>query len=473
MKSILIHTISKKNFIFFLLALFGCIYSIIIVCNHYYFRTYCLDYGAYNFAFYDIAHFRLSDSGAYLQPHVNFLQDHISFTLYLFIPLYWGLTWLTGTYTLLLLQLAFILFGGWAVYKLIELKTSDIFLSSLALLQYLIIFGRWTSFVLDCNWTIFAASMIPVLMYYIEKRKVLLTVVVLVFVLLAREDMALWTGFIGIFYLVFYYKERSIRYMSIAIIIISFAYFIFIFTLIIPLFETQFKKFSLFEYSALGKKPFEASMFILKHPFETLKLLFVNQSGDHTFDNVKFEFYYVYFLSGGFLLFYRPKYLILFIPIIAKKMLNDAPIRWSIELYYSIEFVSILPVVVFLIISENKKRTVRILLACIVTISTLTVTTIKLLGNNRTVDWWGDSKYAFYKSNFYKSTLDVKKVCHNLGIIPANAKYLHRYLIFNSTKVENNLFCWFLKSDCEIFSFFILLIYSGNKLTTVTIPQVH
>jgi len=54
----------------------------------------------------------------------------------LFIPLYWLFGWITGTYTLLLIQIVFIITGSWAVYKLILLKTKDDLLSVLALLQY-------------------------------------------------------------------------------------------------------------------------------------------------------------------------------------------------------------------------------------------------------------------------------------------------------------------------------------------------
>ncbi len=139
--------------------------------------------------------------------------------------------------------------------------------------------------------------------------------------------------------------------------------------------------------------------------------------GDHIYDKVKFEFYYVYLLSGGFLLFFRPKYLLLIIPLLAKKMLNDNPIRWGIELYYSIEFVSILPIAIFLIIHEFRNRKLRLYITIAVCLLTISITLIKLLGHNRTMDWWGDSKYAFYKSSMYHASFDEKKVYRHLAII--------------------------------------------------------
>ena len=415
-------TVSLPCIIF---ILFGLIYFTIVICNHYFFRTYAFDYGAYNFAFYDYAHFRISENPVYNMNHINhmsFLQDHVSFTLMLFIPLYWVLAWLTGTYTLLIVQTCIIIYGAWAVYKLIEFKTNNHLLSLLALIQYFILAGRWTSFFSDCNLAIMASSLVPVLLLYFERKNLIPAILVFVFILLTREDMALWTAFIALFLFIIHFKDSWYRKVSVIFLAISIIYFILIFTVFIPLIETPYKKFTLFNYSVLGENPYKALIFILKHPFNTIKLLFVNNSGNPTYNNVKFEFYIYYFLCGGFLLLFRPKYILLFIPILAKKMLNDVPVRWSMELYYSIEFVSILPVVVFLIISEIKNRKLKNFCLIIVCIATLFLTIYKLDSPNRKLKWWGDSKYAFYKAKMFKAEFNVKKVNRYLNLIPDKAK---------------------------------------------------
>jgi len=405
-----------------IILLFGIIYFTIVICNHYFFRTAAFDYGAYNFAFYDYAHFRVSDSPVYLVDHNSFLQDHVSFTLMLFVPLYWLFSWITGTYTLLFIQTFIILYGSWAVYNLVKLKTKSELLSVLALLQYLILLGRWTSFMSDCNFAIIASSLVPVFLLYFERKKLLLSIVAFIFILLTREDMSLWMAFVGLFLLVSNFKEKWSRNFSIAVILISISYFIIVFTLIVPMLETPFKKYNLFNYTVLGSGPFEAFLFILKHPFETIKYLFINTTHDPAFDNVKSEFYFYYLICGGFLLFIRPKYLLLFVPLLAKKMLNDDPIRWSNQLYYSIEFVSILPVVVFLIISELKSRILRNASIVTVCIATLVFTIHLLDSPNRKLNYWGDRKYAFYKSSMYKVGFNSKKIHEYLKLIPPGAK---------------------------------------------------
>lgn len=403
------------------ISLFGLIYFAIVFFNHYFFRTFCFDYGVYNFAFYDFSHFRISDCPIYPTEHVSFLQDHLSFTFFIFIPIYWLFGWLTGTYTLLYIQTAIILAGGWYVYKLVCLEAPDKLLPILALVQYFIIYGRWTALGADCNLAIIASSVVPVFMYFFEKRNFGFMYLVFLFILITREDMALWTLFIGLFLLIKHFRDREYRIASITVMALSVLYFVLAFTLLIPSLENEYKKFNLFNYAALGANPWKALVFMISNPIETIKLFFINTTENQLFDGVKFEFYYVYLICGGFLLFFRPVYLLLFIPILAKKMLNDEPLRWSIETYYSVEFVSMLPVAVFLILSEFKAQWIRWMLTATVCAGTVFITIYKLQGHKDRSLFWDDRKFAFFKSSFYKSDFSIATVTHQLEQIPPGA----------------------------------------------------
>jgi uncharacterized membrane protein len=348
------------------------------------------------------------------------LQDHVSFTLMLLVPFYWLLNWLTGTYTLAIVQLFIILAGGLALYKLLYLKTSSQLLSILALLQYFTLYGRWASFYTPFNIAIVAASAIPVFLYYFEKRKFIAAWLVIVFILLAREDMALWLIFIGLFLLIEHFKEKDLRKVSIFIILVSLAYFTFIFSVFLPMIETSHAKYILFNFSALGNNPPEALLFILKHPIRSIELLFINHSGNSYNDGVKIEFFYVYMLYGGFLLFTKPKYLLLFIPLVLKKMYNDLPIRWSIESFYSIEFVSMLPIAVFLIISQIKRKIIRNLIISIVCLNTVGITIYKLLEKDRPLNF-DNVNFTFFRKSMYTSPYPVAEIHKYLDLIPPDA----------------------------------------------------
>jgi uncharacterized membrane protein len=352
---------------------------------------------------------------------MRFIQDHVSFTLMWFLPVYWLLAWLTGTYTLLLIQLGIILFGAWGIFKLVELRSDNRILPFLAGICYFLILGRWTSFVSDCNFAIMASSMVPVFMYFFEKKKWIPASLCYLFILTSREDMALWVLFIGLFFLVTYLRDKRMRWASLLVIFFSLGYFIIVFSIIIPAVETPMKTYSLFNYSALGENPREALSYVLHHPFRSLGYLFINQTGDPAYDHVKAEFYTVYLISGGFLLLLRPKYLILFIPIIAKKMLNDEASRWSLELYYSIEFVSLLPAVAYLIVATIRRLPVQTIVGIIVCLAALTMTIMKFQPENRALPWWPGTKYTFYKPELYSSGFHTSRVHDLLREIPEDA----------------------------------------------------
>jgi hypothetical protein len=402
-----------------IILFFGVLYAVMAFCNHYFFRTWTWDYGTYTFSFWDYAHFRNS-ANPVLLPKMILLQDHFSFTLMFLAPFYWSLDWLLGTYTLSFVQIILISFGGLALYKLIEFKTSSRLLSILALLQYFTIYGRWASFCTPCNLAIIAASAIPVFLYYFEKGKFTGAWITLAFILLSREDTALWMLFIGLFLLTEHRKEKKFLKASILMMVASLVYFILVFKIFIPLLERPGIKYILFNYSALGKNPAEAFLFIISHPLRSIELMFVNQSGEPSYDGVKAEFYFVYMLCGGFVLLLRPRYILLFIPLILKKMYNDVPVRWSIESYYSIEIVSMLPIAAFLIISELKNKMARNIITALICVNTVWVTTYKLLEKGRVLNY-DNTNFAFYRSSMYKSPLPVKDIYKKLEMIPPDA----------------------------------------------------
>jgi len=125
--------LNKQRIPWVILIFFGIILFTMGITNHYFFRTYTFDYGNYNFAFWDYAHFRISPMPTYPG---NFLQDHFSFTLMYFVPLYWLLNWLTGTYTLILIQTSLIMIAAWYTYQLIRLKSDNIWLGAGVLFYY-------------------------------------------------------------------------------------------------------------------------------------------------------------------------------------------------------------------------------------------------------------------------------------------------------------------------------------------------
>ena len=96
-------------------TLAGVLYCLISLVNHYLFKTYSLDLGFYTHIMYDYAHFRIDDYFIFSRAPRCVLSDHFDLYLMLLSPL----IYVFGSYTLLIVQIAGVLLGGWGVYKYI------------------------------------------------------------------------------------------------------------------------------------------------------------------------------------------------------------------------------------------------------------------------------------------------------------------------------------------------------------------
>jgi len=203
--------------------------------------------------------------------------------------------------------------------------------------------------------------------------------------------------------------------------IASVVYFVLLFSVFIPFMEDPARPYYGFAYSALGGNLSEAILFLFQHPLDSLRMLFENHRTEAIYDGVKKEFYIVFLLSGGLILFYRPQYLLMFIPIIAQKMWNDHPVRWGIGSFYTIEICSILSLYVFVIISNLNKVWLRYSLAGLVCVLATFFTFYKFKNGNRTWANYFLEKEVFYDAKMYQQDFDVNKVHHYLKSISDTA----------------------------------------------------
>jgi uncharacterized membrane protein len=398
----LLHLLFWGLFIFFM-----ALYTTQVVLNHYFMRTYALDYGYYNQAFWDFAHFR-TNSNTITEPALsNYFQIHPAFTLPLLSPLYWIFNPFFGTYSLLIIQNIFIMLGGYGTYLLIKRKTGNEIIAILAFVHFNVIWGHFSALASDYIDTTVVSSMVPLFFLYFDKKKYVLASLIFLFVIICKENMPIWFIFISIT-LILLYSDRVARWVAVGYSVFSLAYLVFMFKVLIPHYQNPDLAYGGFAYSALGKNPAEAIVHIFRHPWNTIQLLFMNQSGDPLYDGIKMEFYKVFLLSGGILLLLRPVYLIPFIPVIAQKVLNDSYIRWGIMGFYSIEVVSILTLAVFLATSHIKSVKLKYVLYAILCFVSLRVTLIKM--EERTSKWYDASKENLNTRTFYTSPNDVRHI---------------------------------------------------------------
>lgn len=404
--------IKKAPFLWMALTAAALMFALISLVNHYCFRTYALDLGLYTNALYDYARFSWNDSSVFKETAENILADHFD----LYLPLFSPLSYVLGTYTLLIVQIVFVLIGATGVYKLVEHRFPDSGLKNYALTYFLVFFGIYSALAFDYHSNVVASMLVPWLFLAVDKRQLLRAALLTLAILIGKENLPLWMIFIGSGLCIKYFKDVRLRYFLIGIVLFSAIYFVVITGYVMPSLSNA-GKYPHFHYSKLGVNAGEALKYIVSHPIESLRLLFVNHSEFPEFNYVKAELW-LFILISGFLCLFRPVYLIMLLPIIGQKLYHDNPVMWSNIAQYSIEFAPILAIGVFETIAGFKNKKIRIF-AAIVSIFLAFVCTVRLM--DRSIIYTEKAQIRVYQANHYKRDFPVDEAYQLIKKIPDHA----------------------------------------------------
>jgi uncharacterized membrane protein len=397
----------------FINVVFLIIYSLISFANHYNFRTYGLDLGIYTRAVYDYAHFHFNYSEIFKVQKENILGDHFDPILIIISPLYW----IFGNHVLLIVQIAFIHVGAFGIYKVALQQLKNKNLSLIITAAFLSFYGVFSALSFDVHTNVFAAMLIPWLFYFFINSKWKKTIVISALILLCKENMALWLIFIGFGLAWLYYKEVQKRNMALIISLISIVYFICITTIIMPALSAS-GNYAHMHYEVLGNNFSQILNNLFKHPLVAFCMLFKNHSSDSLYDFYKIETHIFVLLSGGLLLFVKPQYLLMLVPIYFQKMFHNNPMIWSVSMHYSIEFAPILVLCFITVLSSIKLEKNKFLFSFIY-LALCIIVTIRLC--DHTIGFVDKTRIRFYQVDHYKSDFDNQVVYSDFKKIPANA----------------------------------------------------
>jgi uncharacterized membrane protein len=394
-------------------SVFCVLYALQSIVNHLYFRTFALDLGAYTNALYDYGHFQWHDKGVFKFQDENMLSDHFDLYLILLSPL----GYLFGNYTLLIVQIAFVLFGGFGVYQLIEYKFKNRAISVCALLSFYLFFGIYTVFSFDYHSSVLAAMILPIVLLKFYQKQFKWFYIMLFLMWIGKETESIWTFFICMGLLLENRKDKEmVKHSSIAMGL-SLVYFLLILKIVMPAFANS-GVYENYKFHTLGNNYSEAFQFIFSHPREFIEKMYRNTSGDPQYGNVKIEFYVFFIFSGGLLMFFRPVYILMMAPIFIMKMGYDDPAVWSIGSHYSIEFAPVCAIGAFTFIGSLKYKYLKRFLMGFMVFCTFAVT-IRMM--DYTLFWMDSNRIRLYQIGHYRTNYDAQKVRYVLSSLPKDA----------------------------------------------------
>lgn len=405
--------VSKHRYIIVAAVFFTIIYCLISLVNHYNFRTYALDLGAYTNALWDYAHLKWNDSAVFLDAEKNLLADHFDIYLILFSPF----VYLFGTYTLLIIQILFVVAGGIGVYRFFNLKDNTRQYAVAASLYYYLFFGLLSAISFDYHSNAVAVALLPWLFVFLRRKQVMRASIMLLFLLVAKENVSLWIAFVCLALFIEYRKDRSLRRFLLAGFGISICYFILITFVVMPAIAGQ-AAYPHFNYSVLGNGPAEAIIFLLTNPIESVQAFFTNHTADPVGDFVKLEFILLLIVSGLYILLRKPAYLLMLLPIFFQKFFHDNVSMWGFSDQYAVEFAPVMAIGIFSSIAVMKSTLLKKTLLFLSLAGCLTAS-IRIMDN--TVFFTDKSRIRIYKEAHYRRDYDVRKVYNALEMIPADA----------------------------------------------------
>ncbi len=401
MKSLPLSKRQKNITLATVISLAGVLYALISLVNHYLFKTYALDLGFYTHIMYDYAHFRIDDCFMFSWGPRSVLSDHFGLYLMLLSPL----VYVFGSYTLLVVQIASVLLGGWGIYKLICLYTDDNLLPVLAMATFFFSFGIIHALSYDYHSNVLTSMILPWLLYYLKRGRFGLAGLFVVLFVIGKENMSLWLFFIALGLMWDYRKNKKTLWYLVGYAAFSMAYFLIINMIVMPALGSSGAGFS--RYAHLGDNYLDIAKNLLLNPGETLRLLYANTSGSPSFDGVKEEFYLCALATGLLLTLLKPNYLIMLVPLIGQKMLAVDTNFWGISFQYSVEFMPVLIISSFLVIAKLRKQMWRLVLSGGLLLSVLLTT--------------------FYTIGVPKSTVFLDQLCVYQGRHYEQKKFDARY----------------------------------------------
>lgn len=405
-------TILKERRISYLILFFSLLYAIISLVNHFLFRTYALDLGVYTNALWDYRHFQFNDSTTFKTLPENLLADHFDLYLIILSPL----SILFGTYTLLIVQIFFLIIGGIGVYNFFyssEKKTIGLY----ACAFFFSFFGVFSAVSFDYHSNVIAACIMPWFIVSINKHKQKQALIFFILILIAKENMSLWLLFVCLGLLIEHRNHKPTKNFLLLLATLALFYFILILSVVMPAFSNQ-SHYNHFDYAVLGSNMTEATKTLLLHPWSSLKLLVVNTTTNPKNDFIKLEFIVLICITGLPLLIKKPGYLLMTFPLILQKFFNDNPNKWGIVGQYSIEFAPVLAIGLFSFINSLESNKNALLMARVI-LSMSVISTIRTMDS--TIMWTEKNKIRFYQLSHYTKDYNFMEAHKIIELIPHDA----------------------------------------------------
>lgn len=387
------------------------LHALVSFPNHYLFRTYALDLGLYTNTAWQYLHGRIPDGRMFQEVPSLMLADHFD----LYLPLFSPLLLLFGSWSLLLVQWAFIIVGAIGVRALLLTLGQDRRHALCGAMLLLLFFGTFGASAYDYHSNVVAAMALPWFLVALVRGRGGLAVALFVFMLIAKENMGLWTGVVALVFSFSRWLSAGMRRCARVLGVAGLAWSFVVIMVIMPAL-THDGRYAHFDYSLIAGLLSPAEGQAHTTLIDLFAALFTAPAGVRDGTAIKLEFWGIMLLAGGWALIARPAWGLMALPLVAQKMWHDEPSKWAVFGQYNIEFAPLIAIAVPLALSRWMKDSPRSWPLWLATIATACCT-VRTMDN--TVAYHDRSRIRFYKAAHYQRDHDVDLARRVIGTIPA------------------------------------------------------
>jgi uncharacterized membrane protein len=246
-----------------LIAVAAALYSYVSLYRHFRFSSNAFDLAVQDQTIWGYSRFEFIRNTVLGIP--NLLGDHFHPILMVLAPFMW--LW-DSAGVLLVAQAVLLAAAAIPIYLWGERELGPV--AGVAFtVAYLAFWGVLAGVIYDFHHVVFAVPAISLALYATVTRRTLLLIPAVVVAMLTREDVALTLVALGVYILLV--QRRWV--LGASLVVVNLAWFALLLGLVIPALGGGVA-YRHWTYDALGSNPSEALGFVLRHPLESLKLLF-------------------------------------------------------------------------------------------------------------------------------------------------------------------------------------------------------
>ncbi len=384
----------KQRLPWAILLFFSVFYILISLVNHFCFRTYGLDLGMFNQAIYQFSHFENAQFTQGVNGEViPYLGDHFSLLTVLLSPLYY----LAGSSSLLIIQIAVLIWSGWILNRLLVRREWPLFERLLTMVLYLSMWGVVAAMSYDFHMNVIAAFLLIPCIYFFLEKKTKAIWLVFVLMLFAKENTSLWLFFVFTGMAWIYRSDSVLRNRALILSLVAIGYFVTVVGVVMPWLNAG-KIAGPLQDHFLGSHDslMDFILYQISHPIEFIDGLLKN--GEGQIASTKITSIQFFCFAGGLLLFFKPVYIWMVLPIFLQKFLSNNPMMWDIKNQYSVEFAPIIILGLIAIAEVPRVRRCRLAMMSVVLISSVYWTTREVILR--------DVRSNLFSSEHYHSTVN-------------------------------------------------------------------